>query len=58
MCTCNSGTNSDRMTEKGMVNVSNVDLISVSESANTAFDGFDWDEHEAKGVRLFVQGFG
>ena len=46
------------MTEKGMVNVSNVDLISVSESANTAFDGFDWDEHEGKGVRLFIQGFG
>lgn len=41
-----------------MVKVSNVDLISVSESANTAFDGFDWSEHEGKGVRLFVQGFG
>jgi len=41
-----------------MVNVSTVDLISVSESANTAFGGFDWEEHEGKGVRLFVQGFG
>ena len=41
-----------------MVKVSNVDLISVSETANTAFDGFDWNEHEGKGVRLFVQGFG
>ena len=38
--------------------VSNLDLISVSESANTAFGGFDWTEHEGKGVRLFVQGFG
>jgi len=38
--------------------VSNVDLISVSETANTAFGGFDWNEHEGKGVRLFVQGFG
>ena len=38
--------------------VSTVDLISVSETANTAFGGFDWDEHEGKGVRLFVQGFG
>jgi hypothetical protein len=38
--------------------VSNLDLISVSESANTAFGGFDWAEHEGKGVRLFVQGFG
>ncbi len=41
-----------------MVKVSNVDLISVSESAGTAFGGFDWAEHEGKGVRLFVQGFG
>lgn len=41
-----------------MVIVSNVDLISVSESANTAFGGFDWTEHDGKGVRLFVQGFG
>ena len=41
-----------------MVIVSNVDLISVSESATTAFDGFDWAEHDGKGVRLFIQGFG
>lgn len=38
--------------------MSNVDLISVSDSANTAFGGFDWNEHAGKGVRLFVQGFG
>jgi len=43
---------------KGMVNVSNADLISVSENANTAFGGFDWTEHDGKGVRLFIQGFG
>ena len=41
-----------------MVQVSNVDLISISETATTAFDAFDWAEHEGKGVRLFVQGFG
>ena len=41
-----------------MVTVSNVDLISVSDSAGTAFGGFDWTEHVGKGVRLFVQGFG
>ena len=40
------------------VEVSTADLISVSETANTAFGGFDWEEHEGKGVRLFVQGFG
>jgi hypothetical protein len=38
--------------------VSTADLISVSNTANTAFGGFDWTEHEGKGVRLFVQGFG
>ena len=40
--------------------MSNVDLnlIKVSDSANTAFGGFDWSENEGKGVRLFVQGFG
>ena len=41
-----------------MVAVSNTDLISVSDSANTAFGDFDWSEHQGKGVRLFVQGFG
>ena len=38
--------------------MSNAELISVSENASTAFGGFDWSEHEGKGVRLFVQGFG
>ncbi len=38
--------------------VSTAELINVSETANTAFGGFDWSEHEGKGVRLFVQGFG
>ena len=54
----NPNTRSSTGQKKRMVKVSNVDLISVSESANTAFDGFDWNEHEGKGVRLFVQGFG
>ena len=40
------------------VDVSTMELINVSETANTAFGGFDWTEHEGKGVRLFVQGFG
>jgi len=38
--------------------VSASELISVSSSAGEAFGGFDWDEHQGKGVRLFVQGFG
>jgi len=38
--------------------VSTAELINVSETANTAFGGFDWNEHADKGVRLFVQGFG
>jgi hypothetical protein len=41
-----------------MVIVSDLDLISVSTTAGEAFGGFDWSEHEGKGVRLFVQGFG
>ena len=36
----------------------NLQLITVSDSANQAFGAFDWSEHEGKGVRLFVQGFG
>ncbi|MBU8870397.1 MAG: hypothetical protein KOO60_05955 [Gemmatimonadales bacterium] len=43
---------------KGDVNVSNENLIAVSDSANEAFKGFDWSEHDGKGVRLFIQGFG
>ncbi len=38
--------------------VSNVNLISITASATEAFGNFDWTEHEGKGVRLFVQGFG
>jgi hypothetical protein len=38
--------------------VDNLQLISISDSANEAFSAFDWAEHEGKGVRLFVQGFG
>ncbi len=34
------------------------DLINISETANEAFGTFDWNEHEGKGIRLFVQGFG
>ena len=52
------GPGSPRVARTNEVVVSNLDLISVSDSANTAFGGFDWAEHEGKGVRLFVQGFG
>jgi hypothetical protein len=38
--------------------VNNLQLINVSDSATEAFSAFDWTEHEGKGVRLFVQGFG
>jgi hypothetical protein len=38
--------------------VSDLNLIVVSDSADEAFQGFDWAEHNGKGVRLFVQGFG
>jgi|GEM_PF-1202147 len=47
-----------RWTAKGKVIVSNTDLINVSETAGEAFGSFDWNEHDGKGVRLFVQGFG
>ena len=33
-------------------------LIGITPSAVEAFKDFDWSEHEGKGVRLFVQGFG
>ena len=38
--------------------VNNMDLISLSATADEAFGGFDWNAHAGKGVRLFVQGFG
>ena len=55
---CLGGLGNLRAATTKEVEVSTVDLISVSETANTAFGGFDWSEHEGKGVRLFVQGFG
>jgi len=38
--------------------VSDLNLIAVSDAADEAFQGFDWTEHDGKGVRLFIQGFG
>ena len=38
--------------------VSETNLISITAGATEAFANFDWSEHEGKGVRLFVQGFG
>jgi len=57
-CFCLGGQETARTAGTKEVVVSNLDLISVSDSANSAFGGFDWAEHEGKGVRLFVQGFG
>ena len=44
--------------QRGWADVNNLQLISISDSASKAFGAFDWTEHEGKGVRLFVQGFG
>jgi len=41
-----------------MESVSDLQLINISPAASEAFGAFDWTEHEGKGVRLFVQGFG
>ncbi len=41
-----------------MVIVNTAEMISVSTTAGEAFGGFDWNEHQGKGVRLFIQGFG
>jgi hypothetical protein len=41
-----------------MVTVSTENLIGITDTAVEAFKGFDWEEHDGKGVRLFVQGFG
>lgn len=38
--------------------MSTENLIGITSTAVEAFKGFDWTEHEGKGVRLFVQGFG
>ncbi len=40
------------------VRVSESTLIQVTDAANTAFGAFDFAEHDGKGVRVFVQGFG
>jgi hypothetical protein len=38
--------------------VSTENLIGITPSASEAFSGFDWSEHQGKGVRLYVKGFG
>ena len=43
--------------QRGLI-VSDLNLIAVSDTAGEAFKGFDWSEHDGKGVRLFIQGFG
>jgi hypothetical protein len=38
--------------------VSENQLIQVTEAANSALSAFDFSAHAGKGVRVFVQGFG
>ena len=38
--------------------VSNVQLVSVSDTADVAFNAFDFSEHEGKGIRVYLAGFG
>jgi len=38
--------------------VSDTQLIQVTDAASTALGAFDFDAHEGKGVRIFIQGFG
>ncbi len=44
--------------QKRWIIVSDTNLIDITATAVEAFKDFDWNEHEGKGVRLFVQGFG
>jgi hypothetical protein len=38
--------------------VSNNELIRVTTAAEAAFSAFDFNAHEGKGIRVFIQGFG
>lgn len=38
--------------------MSDTQLISVTDAANAALGGFDFEAHAGKGVRVFIQGFG
>jgi hypothetical protein len=38
--------------------VSDTTLIQVTDAADGAFATFDFTEHQGKGVRVFLQGFG
>jgi hypothetical protein len=38
--------------------VTDTQLITVSESADGAFNAFDFSAHAGKGVRLYVAGYG
>ena len=44
--------------QRRTVPVSETKLLNISDSASEAFAAFDWSEHQGKGVRLYVQGFG
>jgi hypothetical protein len=38
--------------------VTDAQLISVSEKADDALSSFDFSQHDGKGVRIYVAGFG
>ncbi len=41
-----------------MTDVSDTNLIQVTDAADSALGAFDFSTHAGKGVRVFVQGFG
>ena len=44
--------------QKRWIIVNDTNLIAITATAIEAFKDFDWNEHEGKGVRLHIQGFG
>lgn len=38
--------------------MSDTQLISVTDTADEAFNAFDFSEHEGKGIRVYLAGFG
>jgi hypothetical protein len=38
--------------------MSDTNLIQVTDAADSALGAFDFSAHEGKGIRVFVQGFG
>lgn len=44
--------------QRKQANVSDSKLIQVTDAADAALAAFDFSDHEGKGVRVFLQGFG